>query len=272
MFNNLIESDSHREEFARRSSFFFGTLVLYALLFLVGGVVSIYAYNAQLENQNLEVLTLLPPVEMLPVTQTHEDVRPAAPHRNTDNNAMDQRRAAVATVEMPRFAPRDVSDRAGDIKPIRPGVPVAITGRDIDADIGNNNVGPSRPDGSNFRVAASHPLNIEIDTPPPARPAPSPGVKKENRPVSMVLTGKIISKPNPPYPALGKQTHTEGVVTVQIIVDEAGKVISAQAVSGPPLLRQSAVQAAYQTRFSPTLLSNVPVKVTGTITFNFVLQ
>ena len=62
------------------------------------------------------------------------------------------------------------------------------------------------------------------------------------------------------------------MVVVQVTVDEEGKVISASAVSGHPLLRQAAVQAAYQARFSPTLLSGQPVKVTGTITYNFNLQ
>jgi TonB family protein len=61
-------------------------------------------------------------------------------------------------------------------------------------------------------------------------------------------------------------------VTVQIVVDETGKVISAKAVSGHPLLLQSAQQAAYQARFSPTTLSGQAVKVSGVITYNFVLQ
>jgi protein TonB len=59
---------------------------------------------------------------------------------------------------------------------------------------------------------------------------------------------------------------------VQITVDEEGRVIAVSAVSGHPLLQQSAVSAARQARFSPTLLSGQPVKVTGVVTYNFVLQ
>ena len=87
-----------------------------------------------------------------------------------------------------------------------------------------------------------------------------------------VLNGKAISKPAPPYPAVAKAARASGVVVVQITVDENGRVISASAVSGHPLLRQAAQQAAHQARFSPTLLSGQPVKVTGTITYNFNLQ
>jgi TonB family protein len=62
-----------------------------------------------------------------------------------------------------------------------------------------------------------------------------------------------------------------GPVNVQVLIDETGKVISAQAVSGHPLLRAAAVQAARQARFSPTMLGEQPVKVSGVITYNFTL-
>ena len=57
-----------------------------------------------------------------------------------------------------------------------------------------------------------------------------------------------------------------------VFIDEEGKVISANAVSGHPLLKASAVAAARQARFSPTKLSGKPVKVTGIITYNFVAE
>jgi protein TonB len=60
-------------------------------------------------------------------------------------------------------------------------------------------------------------------------------------------------------------------VVVEIIVGEGGCVISAHAVSGHPLLRAAALAAAYGARFSPTRLSGEPVKVSGFITYNFVL-
>jgi TonB family C-terminal domain len=87
-----------------------------------------------------------------------------------------------------------------------------------------------------------------------------------------VLNGKAISKPAPPYPAIAKAAKASGTVTVQITVDEEGKVIEAEAVSGHPLLRASAVVAARQARFSPTLLGGQPVRVAGVITYNFILN
>jgi TonB family protein len=100
--------------------------------------------------------------------------------------------------------------------------------------------------------------------------ANSPGGKA---PISGgVLNGKAISKPMPAYPQEAREAGASGTVTVQITVDEDGTVASAVAISGHPLLREAAASAARQARFSPTLLSGQPVKVTGVVTYNFVLQ
>jgi len=87
-----------------------------------------------------------------------------------------------------------------------------------------------------------------------------------------VLNGKAISKPEPVYPAIAKAAHASGTVIVQVVVDEDGKVISAHAVSGHPLLQGASVQAARQARFTPMKLSGQGVKVTGVLVYNFVAQ
>ncbi len=109
-------------------------------------------------------------------------------------------------------------------------------------------------------------------TPTPApTPTPQPSPKQPPKTIpGGVLNGKAISLPKPAYPAIAKAAKASGIVSVQVTIDENGNVISASAVSGHALLKASAVQAAYQAKFSPTLLSGVPVKVTGTINYNFV--
>src|SRR4030095_7736860 len=102
---------------------------------------------------------------------------------------------------------------------------------------------------------------------------PSPGPKPILKPVSGgVLNGTAISLPAPSYPDAAKRMRLSGVVSVSVIVDETGKVISAQATSGPTPLRDSAVQAALRARFSPTKLSGQPVKVSGLINYKFTLS
>ena len=86
-----------------------------------------------------------------------------------------------------------------------------------------------------------------------------------------VLNGKATNLVKPAYPAAAKAVRAEGAVNVQVTIDEEGNVISAAAVSGHPLLRANAVQAARASKFSPTTLEGRPVKVTGVIVYNFVL-
>lgn len=86
-----------------------------------------------------------------------------------------------------------------------------------------------------------------------------------------VLNAKATSKPEPAYPPLAKAARASGAVIVRVTVDETGKVVSAEAVAGHPLLRPAAVAAAREAKFAPTLLSGKPVRVTGLLTYAFVL-
>ena len=88
-----------------------------------------------------------------------------------------------------------------------------------------------------------------------------------------VLNFKAIRLVKPSsYPATAVAVRASGVVNVQVTIDEAGNVISADAVSGHPLLREVSEKAARESKFSPTLLQGQPVKVTGIIIYNFVLS
>lgn len=118
----------------------------------------------------------------------------------------------------------------------------------------------------NAVVNSSVPL-VTMEEPPPSV-APRPILK----PVSGgVLNGIALSLPQPIYPEAAKRMRTAGVVVVDVVLDESGKVVSASATSGPPMLRDAAVMAAMKARFSPTKLSGQPVKVSGTINYKFAL-
>jgi hypothetical protein len=80
-----------------------------------------------------------------------------------------------------------------------------------------------------------------------------------------VLQQSAIRRAEPRFP-MGAPA---GTVVVEITVDEKGKVIAARAISGPHELRGVSEEAARGWEFKPTTLSGVPVKVIGTITFNY---
>jgi TonB family protein len=127
----------------------------------------------------------------------------------------------------------------------------------------------AQPVPADFRDAAvdtNKKVVVVSDNAPP--PAPRPLLK----PVSGgVLNGMALSLPPPSYPEAARRMRQTGLVQVEVVVDENGKVISARALSGPSTLRQVAVDAAIRARFSPTKLSGQPVKVTGQINYNFTL-
>ncbi len=85
-----------------------------------------------------------------------------------------------------------------------------------------------------------------------------------------VLNGKASSLPAPEYPAAARAVNASGAVNIQVTINEQGDIVSATAVSGHPLLRQAAEEAARKAKFAPTLLQGVPVSVTGVLVYNFV--
>jgi len=63
-----------------------------------------------------------------------------------------------------------------------------------------------------------------------------------------------------------------GNVTVEVAIDEQGKVTSARPITGPAELRGPAEAAALKACFTPTKLSGMPFSVNRVITFSFVPQ
>ena len=90
-----------------------------------------------------------------------------------------------------------------------------------------------------------------------------------------VLNGRAISLGRPEYPPLARGDRASGMVRVQVLIDETGKVISARAVdpgNTHMTLVNAAVLAAQKSVFSPTLLSGKPVKVHGIIVYSFIAE
>jgi protein TonB len=259
MFDNLVESGSHSKDLSRKGSFLLGTLAIYAVLGTALIVGSIWFTVANLENQDLELTTLVAPVPV-PQQATPEKPQEAKPQKVEQN--VDVRKELIADVSRTELVPKEVSAKASDIPPVRRGV-TTIVGNES-----SNAAAPLAAGSGTGTGVATGPTKVNIaEEPPPPPPAPP------RAPISGgVLNGKAISLPKPAYPAIARQAHASGTVVVQVVIDENGGVISAHAVSGHPLLQAVAVAAARGARFSPTKLSGQPVKVTGVITYNFVAQ
>ena len=261
MFENLVESGSHKDDLGRKGSFLLGTVAIYAVIGITLLVVSIMYAAANLESQDLDFITLVAPI---PVPQAQPEKREEAKPVDKQQN-VDVRKELIADVSRTELVPKEVSAKASDIPPVRRGVQT-ILGTDS-----SNAAAPvAAGSGTGTGTGPVGPTKVLSEEPPPP-PAPKPTPPRA--PISGgVLNGKAISLPKPAYPPIARQAHASGTVVVQVTIDENGSVISAHAVSGHPLLQAVAVAAARGARFSPTKLSGQPVKVTGVITYNFVAQ
>jgi TonB family protein len=109
---------------------------------------------------------------------------------------------------------------------------------------------------------------------PPAPAAPDAPEKPSDKQKSKdkLEKGGLIEAPPPVYPEEAKKDKIEGLVTVAIVIGDDGNVISAKAKSGPEALHGAAEVAASKARFRPSTLNGKPVKVSGAMSYNFVLD
>jgi protein TonB len=75
----------------------------------------------------------------------------------------------------------------------------------------------------------------------------------------------------PVYPAVAQSARVQGVVILQAVIGEDGRVLDTAVLRSIPLLDQAAQDAVRQWEFTPTLLNGVPVPVIMTMTVQFTL-
>lgn len=87
-----------------------------------------------------------------------------------------------------------------------------------------------------------------------------------------VQAAKIITKVQPVYPPLARQTRIQGTVRLHVIIAKDGAIKQLEVISGHPLLQQASIDAVKQWRYQPTLLNGKPVEVDTTIDITFTLN
>jgi len=270
MFDQLVESEPQGADFKNRRRYFMVSSVVVGVLFTTAVVISIFASDYGLGNGNFELVEMIAPVAPEAAEPEVREQRPPASSSSQSN--IPTRQVNMARVDEPTIAPTSVST-APNTALARPQFGQYKIGT-IDIDTGTpggigrepNTSGPSTSTLGET-LSKSEKVEPEDTTPPPAirKPAVKPPAISKG-----VLNGIAKDLPKPNYSATARQVGAQGQVSVQVTIDETGRVIWANAISGHILLRPEAERAARGARFSPTLLSDVPVKVTGVITYNFV--
>jgi hypothetical protein len=83
------------------------------------------------------------------------------------------------------------------------------------------------------------------------------------------LNAKAISLPQPVLTEEAKRVKATGRVSVRVIVDEEGKVVSAVALNNVAALRDAAQAAARQALFKPLVMGGITVRFTGVLNYDF---
>lgn len=252
MFDILVES-SKRKSGKRAGRYFVVTTAIYSVVLLAIGIGTVISFSPALaEEFNLATMIAPPPLPNNP--------KPMDQPRPTTNVKPEIDLGFVAPTKVPKVIPNPVDVHSRPLKP------APYTPYDPSLPFTTGNGGPKIGFAS----------DDDQVTPPPPTP---PDLKKaEVKPEGTtkvsegVLQGSALKKQVPVYPPIAKAARAAGVVQVVVTISEEGRVVEAQAINGHPLLRQAAVDAARQWVFTPTKLSNVPVKVQGILSFNFMLQ
>lgn len=275
MLDQLVESRNHTAEHKKSGGFMLSTGIVLVTVLTLGFIYSLFNQNIVLAADSLEISTLVAPV---PFEPKPEPVNEPKPQENktvqSNENKLPTRTDNVLRMdETPKEVPNSISVTPSNVK-ARPNSAFLIGKTNFDP-VGQSSVQNTNRGNENANVGTEikvEPKPIEkeenkIEEPPPViKP-------KEEKKVQMisggVVNGKAQNLVKPAYPTAAKSVGAKGEVKVQVVIDENGNVISASAVSGHPLLKTSAINAARASKFTPTTLSNNKVKVTGIIVYNF---
>lgn len=276
MLDQLVESKQYAGEKRKLRSLFFFTSILMTIVLVTGFVINLFSQELNLGTGDLELSTLVAPVEM-PPEQPPVEIPENQPKTasNEKQTKVPQRVQNILRVdETPTEIPDKISTTPSKYK-ARPNSYFKIGPTDTESTIKGANLGSERKGGSNSTgsiLERGTPEVAKVDEekkeiPPPVLEKPKP--QKQVVVSKGVINGEAIKLVTPIYPVAAKNIGVKGDVKIQVTISENGNVISASVLAGHPLLRQSALRAAKTTRFSPTYLSGEKVKVKGIIIYRF---
>lgn len=279
MLNQLVESKNNRRENARRSEFFLTALCVLLTVLAGSWTYSLYAKDYAMTGGELDVTSLVAPVAVEPATPPAPEpqMKPERAQSSKSDKIVlrdlyDDLDRSTTTPPKNQVGEREVvSARPYDLRNV-------VTGATNVIPANGGGRGENSAAGSGCGLGCENTARVEDakekDDVPQVVVKPTPAATPKAAPTRSfgVVNSIATNLVKPAYPAPARAVRAEGAVSVQVTIDETGSVVSASVVSGHPLLRQAALQAAKSSKFTPTYLSKQPVKVTGVIVYNFKAQ
>jgi protein TonB len=115
-------------------------------------------------------------------------------------------------------------------------------------------------------IVGSVPAVVE-GPPPPPPPVPQGPVRIGGQ----VSAPALVKRVEPTYPAIAQAAAIDGVVILDAIVDDRGRIQSLKVLRGHPLLAKAAIDAVQQWEYEPLKLNGTatPFELTVSLWFHF---
>ncbi|HXD20418.1 MAG TPA: TonB family protein [Vicinamibacterales bacterium] len=168
---------------------------------------------------------------------------PPAPAARAPQPTSPQPNAFVAPIEAPpEIVPEPIGAAIADV-----GVPGGVEGGIVSGVVGS--------------------VPVIVEGPPP----PPPAVHEPVRIGGQVSTPALLKRVEPVYPAIAQVAAIDGIVILDAIVDEHGRVQSLKVLRGHPLLAKAATDAVRQWEYEPLKLNGTPTafELTVSLWFHF---
>lgn len=133
----------------------------------------------------------------------------------------------------------------------------------------NNSSAPPKNTNIETKVSENKPTPNEAKPETQAAANNTDSSKTDTPMIVGSLLEYVTQKVNPVYPQAARTIRMSGVVKVDVMVDEEGKVAEVQKTSGPQMLQRAAADAIKKWKFKPFVRDGQPIKATGFVSFNF---
>jgi periplasmic protein TonB len=206
-------------------------------------------YTAGLDFQKFNMTFLAPPVS--PAAAPPPPPASSAAPRTARNASV--RTYVPGKLTLPMFIPKTVVNMSGEATPPDEALMGAIGGVP-------GGVSGGIPGGQVGGVIGGILGGVLKGAPPPAL-AVAAGPKAPVLVGGNVKPPRLLFGPEPEYPILAKQSRLSGVVVIEAVIDEQGKVTGMRVLSGHPLLIPAALAAVSKRKYEPTVLDGEPTSI-----------
>jgi len=188
------------------------------------------------------------------VTSAAKNTPPAAAPRSTNSIA------TTNAVSSPRSTPAVEEPKKPALGDVHLATPVINRGK------ASSTTGDSEP---TIEISESTNTSVPVSglgsshRAEPAAPVPIGGDVKP---------AKLLKSVQPIYPSMAKSQHVSGNVQIDALIDADGNVSAMKVLSGPALLRESALASLKQWKYQPAELDGKPTSMHLTVTLQFRAQ